>query len=110
MHEYDFSENTLAIARAGAGVNNIPLEKCSEQGIVVFNTPGANANAVKELVLCALFLSSRKIVPAIEWSKTLKGEGDAVSKLVEKGKSAFQDRKSRVKSSALSVLAQSGCL
>ena len=89
MHEYDFSENTLAIARAGAGVNNIPLEKCSEQGIVVFNTPGANANAVKELVLCALFLSSRKIVPAIEWSKTLKGEGDAVSKLVEKGKSAF---------------------
>lgn len=78
MHEYDFSENTLAIARAGAGVNNIPLEKCSEQGIVVFNTPGANANAVKELVLCALFLSSRKIVPAIEWSKTLKGEGDAV--------------------------------
>lgn len=84
--------------------------KCSEQGIVVFNTPGANANAVKELVLCALFLSSRKIVPAIEWSKTLKGEGDAVSKLVEKGKSAFQDRKSRVKSSALSVLAQSGCL
>ena len=74
MHEYDFSENTLAIARAGAGVNNIPLEKCSEQGIVVFNTPGANANAVKELVLCALFLSSRKIVPAIEWSKTLKGE------------------------------------
>ena len=90
MHEYDFSENTLAIARAGAGVNNIPLEKCSEQGIVVFNTPGANANAVKELVLCALFLSSRKIVPAIEWSKTLKGEGDA--------------------SSALSVLAQSGCL
>ena len=65
MHEYDFSENTLAIARAGAGVNNIPLEKCSEQGIVVFNTPGANANAVKELVLCALFISSRKIVPLL---------------------------------------------
>lgn len=89
MHEMDFSENTLAIARAGAGVNNIPLDKCSEKGIVVFNTPGANANAVKELVLCALLLTSRKIVPAIEWIKTLKGEGDQVSKLVEKGKSAF---------------------
>lgn len=79
----------MAIARAGAGVNNIPVDACSEQGIVVFNTPGANANAVKELVLCALLLTSRKIVPAIDWCKTLKGEGDAVGKLVEKGKSAF---------------------
>ena len=89
MHEMDFEENTLAIARAGAGVNNIPIEKCSEAGIVVFNTPGANANAVKELVLTGLFLSSRKVIPAIEWAKTLKGNGDTVPKDVEKGKSAF---------------------
>lgn len=89
MHEMEFPDNLKAIARAGAGVNNIPIDRCSEQGIVVFNTPGANANAVKELVLAGLFLSSRKIVPAIEWSKTLKGEGDNVAKLVEKGKSAF---------------------
>lgn len=89
MHDMDFADNTLAIARAGAGVNNIPIDKCSEKGIVVFNTPGANANAVKELVMCALFLTSRKIIPAIDFCKTLKGEGDQVGKLVEKGKSAF---------------------
>ncbi|MEG0546699.1 MAG: phosphoglycerate dehydrogenase [Oscillospiraceae bacterium] len=89
MHDMELSEKTIAIARAGAGVNNIPLDACTEKGIVVFNTPGANANAVKELVLCSLLLTSRKILPAIEWAKTLKGEGDAVSKLVEKGKSAF---------------------
>lgn len=89
MHEMELSEKTVAIARAGAGVNNIPIDACSEKGVVVFNTPGANANAVKELVICALLLSSRKIVPAIDWCKTLKGEGDAVGKLVEKGKSAF---------------------
>ncbi|HHV31383.1 phosphoglycerate dehydrogenase [Caproiciproducens sp. LBM24188] len=89
MHEMELPKNLLAIARAGAGVNNIPIDKCSEQGIVVFNTPGANANAVKELVLAGLFLTSRKVVPAIEWAKTLKGKGDEVGKLVEKGKSAF---------------------
>lgn len=89
MHEMEMPETLLAIARAGAGVNNIPLDKCSERGIVVFNTPGANANAVKELVLAGLLLTSRKIVPAIEWTKTLKGKGDEVGKLVEKGKSAF---------------------
>ena len=89
MHDMKLDEKTVAIARAGAGVNNIPVDACSEQGVVVFNTPGANANAVKELVLCALLLTSRKIVPAIDWCKTLKGEGDAVGKLVEKGKSAF---------------------
>ena len=89
MHEMELSENTLAIARAGAGVNNIPIDKCSEQGVVVFNTPGANANAVKELVLCAMFLSSRKITAAIDWAKTLKGNGADVPKMVEKGKSAF---------------------
>ena len=89
MHEMEFSPSLKAIARAGAGVNNIPIDKCSEQGIVVFNTPGANANAVKELVLAALLMSARKVVPGIEWAKTLKGQGAEVSKLVEKGKSAF---------------------
>jgi D-3-phosphoglycerate dehydrogenase / 2-oxoglutarate reductase len=89
MHEMELPKSLLAIARAGAGVNNIPLERCSEQGIVVFNTPGANANAVKELVLASLLLTSRKIIPAIEWTKTLKGKGDEVGKLVEKGKGAF---------------------
>lgn len=89
MHEMEFAPETLAIARAGAGVNNIPLDKCSEKGIVVFNTPGANANAVKELVLCAMLMISRKIVPSIEWVKaTLKGD-ENFSKSVEKGKSAF---------------------
>ena len=89
MHDMDLPESLLAIARAGAGVNNIPLDKCSEQGIVVFNTPGANANAVKELVIAGLLISSRKVVPAIEWAKTLKGEGERVGKLVEKGKGSF---------------------
>ncbi len=89
MHETEFSDNTLAVARAGAGVNNIPLDKCSEKGIVVFNTPGANANAVKELVIASLFLSSRKVAAAYDWCKGLKGEGENVGKLVEKGKSQF---------------------
>ena len=89
MHKMEFDANTKAIARAGAGVNNIPLDRCSEKGIVVFNTPGANANAVKELVLCAMLMSSRKIVSALDWVKTLKGNGAEVSKMVEKGKSAF---------------------
>ena len=89
MHEMDMPQSLKAIARAGAGVNNIPLEKCSEQGIVVFNTPGANANAVKELVLAGLLISSRKVVAGIDWAKTLKGNGDEVGKMVEKGKSAF---------------------
>lgn len=89
MHDMDFPASLKAIARAGAGTNNIPCDKCAEQGIVVFNTPGANANAVKELVLAGLFLASRKVIPGIEWAKTLKGKGDQVGKLVEKGKSAF---------------------
>lgn len=88
MHEMEFSSNLLAIARAGAGVNNIPIERCTENGICVFNTPGANANAVKELVICALFLTSRKITSGAEWCKTLKGN-ENVSKAVEKGKSNF---------------------
>ncbi len=89
MHEMELGDNLLAIARAGAGTNNIPIEKCSEKGIVVFNTPGANANAVKELVIAGLLISSRKVPAAMEWVKTLKGKGDEVGKLVEKGKSQF---------------------
>ncbi len=89
MHDMEMPESLLTIGRAGAGVNNIPVDKCSEKGIVVFNTPGANANAVKELVLASLFLSSRDIVGGIAWAKTLIGEGGEVPKLVEKGKSSF---------------------
>lgn len=89
LHETEFPKSLLAIARAGAGTNNIPIDRCSEQGIVVFNTPGANANAVKELVIAGLLIVSRRIVPAIEWAKGLKGNGEAVGKMVEKGKSAF---------------------
>ncbi len=89
MHEMDIPENVKAVARAGAGVNNIPIDKCSEKGIVVFNTPGANANAVKELVIAGLLMASRKITDAANWAQTLKGKGDEVGKLVEKGKSNF---------------------
>ncbi len=89
VHDVELPQSVLAIARAGAGVNNIPVEKCSESGIVVFNTPGANANAVKELVIGSLVLSSRNVIKASEWAKTLKGEGDKVPALVEKGKSQF---------------------
>ncbi len=89
MHDIAMPDSLLAIARAGAGVNNIPVDACGEQGIVVFNTPGANANAVKELVIAGLFLASRKVTDGIAWAQTLKGEGDAVGKLVEKGKSAY---------------------
>lgn len=89
MHDMDMPETLLAIARAGAGTNNIPVTDCANNGIVVFNTPGANANAVKELVVLGLLLSSRKVTKAIDWCKTIKGEGDNVGKTVEKGKSAF---------------------
>ncbi len=89
MHDYEFSKETLAVARAGAGVNNIPVADCTEKGVVVFNTPGANANAVKELVICGLMVSSRKVMSAYDWCKNLKGEGENVGKLVEKGKSQF---------------------
>ena len=88
LHEMEFSPNLRAIARCGAGVNNIPVEKCTKEGIVVFNTPGANANAVKELVIAALVLASRDVVGGIKWAETLAGETD-VAKKVEAGKSAF---------------------
>lgn len=88
MQEATFGESLLAIARAGAGTNNIPVDRCTEQGIVVFNTPGANANAVKELVLGGMVLASRKVAAGIAWATTLEGE-DGIPKLVEKGKSQF---------------------
>ena len=87
MHDMPLGDNLKAIARAGAGVNNIPIEACTEKGIIVFNTPGANANGVKELALCSLFLAARNVVGGIEWAKTLTG--DDVAKQVEKGKSQF---------------------
>ena len=89
MYDFAFSDKTVAVARAGAGVNNIPVEDCTKKGIVVFNTPGANANAVKELVVAGLMLTSRRVAAAYDWCKTLKGEGENVGKLVEKGKSQF---------------------
>ncbi len=91
MKDYTLPNSVLAIARAGAGVNNIPFNEYAKQGVVVFNTPGANANAVSELVIASLLLGSRKIIPAIEWVKTLKGQ-ENLSKLVEKGKNNFVGR------------------
>ena len=89
MHDAPIPESVLCIARAGAGTNNIPVDACSRQGVCVFNTPGANANAVSEMVLAGMLLSCRNIVGGIEWARTLKGQGDAVEKAVEKGKGAF---------------------
>ena len=88
-HDLDMPDSLLAIARAGAGVNNIPVDECAKKGIVVFNTPGANANGVKELVLAGMLLASRHIIEASLWAKTLKGKGDEVLPLVEKGKNQF---------------------
>lgn len=84
LHQEEFSMDVKAIARAGAGVNNIPVERCTERGIVVFNTPGANANAVKELILASLIMSSRNIINGVGW--TTKLEGEEVPQLVEAGK------------------------
>ena len=89
LHDYDFPENLVAIARAGAGVNNIPVDRCSEEGIVVFNTPGANANAVKELMLCAMLIASRDVCGSVNWVRTQVAAGVDVTGVVEKGKSAF---------------------
>ena len=89
MHDMELPETLCAIARAGAGTNNIPIDRCSEKGIVVFNTPGANANAVKEIVLASLLLASRDIVDGIIWTQSIKDEGDNVPALVEKAKSQF---------------------
>lgn len=89
MKSMELPENLLCIARAGAGTNNIPLDKCTEKGIVVFNTPGANAEAVKELVICALLMASRDVVGGIEWVHSIRENGDEIPKMVEKGKSSF---------------------
>ena len=89
MHDMDIPESVKFIGRAGAGVNNIPIDKCSEQGIVVCNSPGANANAVKELVALGMLMSSRKVVDGVEWTKTLLSETGDVGAAVEKGKKAF---------------------
>ena len=88
LHETEFPETLSAIARAGAGVNNIPVDKCTEKGIVVFNTPGANANGVKELALCALVLAARDVVGGIKWVERLNGE-NGIAKLVEAGKGVY---------------------
>ncbi len=97
MHDMDFSANLLAVARAGAGVNNIPLDRCAEEGIVVFNTPGANANGVKELTIAGMFLAARDITGGISWVETQKDNAE-IAKAAEKEKSRFagtelQDKK-----------------
>lgn len=102
MHSMEFGDKLKAIARAGAGVNNIPVDKCTEQGIVVFNTPGANANAVKEMVLTTLMASSRNLFAGIEWTKTLKDEGEQIPKLVEAGKKQFVGKE--IKGKTLGVI------
>jgi D-3-phosphoglycerate dehydrogenase len=88
-HGMSFPSEMVAIARAGAGVNNIPIDECTKQGIVVFNTPGANANGVKELVLAGMLIASRNVIEAVAWAKTLSGKGEEVLPLVEKGKNQF---------------------
>ena len=88
LHEMEFNPELEAIARCGAGVNNIPVDKCTENGVVVFNTPGANANGVKELAICALIMAARDVVGGIKWAESLKGQ-EGVAKLVEKGKGAY---------------------
>jgi D-3-phosphoglycerate dehydrogenase len=90
LHHTEIPETVIAIARAGAGYNNIPVSRCSERGVVVFNTPGGNANAVKELVIASLLLSARNILGGVNWSASLANNADEVPDLVEKGKSQFQ--------------------
>ena len=102
MHEMEIPQSVKAIARAGAGVNNIPIPKCTEKGIVVFNTPGANANGVKELVIAALLLASRDLIGGVQWAKTLVDEGDKVPALIEKGKANFGG--SEIKGKTLAVV------
>lgn len=110
MHDMDLPASLKAIARAGAGVNNIPIEKCTEKGIVVFNTPGANAHAVKELVIAGMLLSSRGIAQSIEWAKTLVGQGDQVPALVEEGKKNYGGNEIRGKTLAVIGLGAIGVL
>lgn len=110
MHDMELPSSLKAVARAGAGVNNIPIEKCTEKGIVVFNTPGANANAVKEAVIAGMLIASRDYIGAVNWAKTLIGEGDNVPALVEKGKSNFGGQELKGKTLAVIGLGAIGVL
>lgn len=110
MHDMELPENLKAIARAGAGVNNIPVDTCTEKGIVVFNTPGANANAVKEMVLASMLLSSRNLLEGVSWAKSLQGQGDVVPKLVEAGKKEYVGREIKGKKLGIIGLGAIGAL
>lgn len=110
MHDMELPSSLKAVARAGAGVNNIPIDKCTEKGIVVFNTPGANANGVKEAVIAGLMLSSRDIIGGVNWAKTLIGQGDAVPSLIEKGKNNFAGQEVKGKTLAVIGLGAIGVL
>lgn len=110
MHDMEIPASVKSIARAGAGVNNIPIEKCTEKGIVVFNTPGANANAVKEAVIAGMLMASRDYIGAVNWGKTLIGEGENVPALVEKGKSNFAGQELKGKTLAVIGLGAIGVL
>lgn len=110
MHTMELPNSLKAIARAGAGVNNIPIDKCTEKGIVVFNTPGANANGVKEIIIAGLLLSSRNIIDSVVWAKTLIGQGDQVPTLIEKGKNNFAGNEIQGKTLAVIGLGAIGVL
>ncbi len=110
MHDMELPSSVKAVARAGAGVNNIPLEKCTEKGIVVFNTPGANANGVKELVIAGLLMASRDITDAVMWAKTLSDKGEEVPSLIEKGKNNFAGQEIQGKTLAVVGLGAIGVL
>lgn len=110
MHNTELPASLKAVARAGAGVNNIPIDKCTENGIVVFNTPGANANGVKELVIAGMLLATRDISGGIEWAKTLVGQGDQVPALIEKGKNNFAGQEIQGKTLAVIGLGAIGVL
>ncbi|OIJ14372.1 3-phosphoglycerate dehydrogenase [Anaerobacillus alkalilacustris] len=110
MHSIKFNNELKAIARAGAGVNNIPVDQCTETGIVVFNTPGANANAVKELVLTSLIAASRNLFEGVAWAKTLEAEGEKIPKLVEEGKKNFVGKEIRGKTLGVIGLGAIGAL
>jgi D-3-phosphoglycerate dehydrogenase len=110
MHDMEIPHSVKAIARAGAGVNNIPLAKCTEKGIVVFNTPGANANGVKELVIAGLLLASRDLIGGVQWAKTLINDGDKVPALVEKGKANYGGNEIKGKTLAVFGLGAIGVL
>ena len=110
MHAMEIQASLKAVARAGAGVNNIPIDKCTEKGIVVFNTPGANANGVKELVIAGLLLASRDISEGVSWAKTLAGKGDEVPALIEQGKKNFAGQEVQGKTLAVVGLGAIGVL